>query len=215
MVAPSAERLLRIGLGVLAAVVVTWVAVRIFRGHGGPYSVEAATLSGWTLVTGEPGGPAVIGLTPPQALPASLFRQLLQRTEQPLVAPARPLLPLVLRDEYAESLQGVYSIEDLMAVAKDVNIEAARFEPVCLVRRTESTSAGARELFVVLFESPVFDEFRHQLPPLFPEHAGVAMFEPSALHPMLSVGGTDPDFGRWWPLQIDADEECQARFDVE
>jgi hypothetical protein len=172
--------------------------------------VDAITLAGWTLVTGEPGGPAPVALQPPSQLSSVLLQQLSQRTRQSLMAPARPSVPLVLQAEYAESLQGVWSVDDIVRLARETNLETTRFEPICIGQHTESASGQTHLLFFVVFSAPAFDEFRRQLTPLFPEHGGWGVFEPVALRPVLTIGATDREFGRWWPLAVEQRTDCQA-----
>ena len=106
----------------------------------GPYNVEARELSGWKLVRGEPGDSALLALEPPVPLAAELFRQVLGRRGPALVPPAHPSVPLVLESEYADSLQGALSIEDILNLADDAGLTEARFEPVCLGQRRESVA---------------------------------------------------------------------------
>ena len=199
-------------INVVAVLVVTalsWLIVRTIRSRGA-YSVDAITLSGWTLVAGEPGTPALVALQPPPELSPMLFRQLSQRTRQSLMAASRPSIPLVLQAEYADSLQGVWSVDDIFRLARETNLETTRFEPVCIGQHTESTSGRTDQLFFAVFSAPAFDEFRQQLTPLFPEHGGWGVFDPLALRPILTVAATDRELGHWWPLTVEQRTDCQA-----
>jgi hypothetical protein len=184
-----------------------WVVVRTIRNRR-PYSADAVTLSGWTLVA-EPGAQALVALQPPPQLPSGLFQQLAQRTRLALAAPPRPLLPLVLQDEYSESLQGVWSVDDILKLARETNLETTRFEPVCVGHHTESGGGQTHELFFVEFSSPAFDDFRQQLTPLFPEHGGWGVFNPVALRPILTVAATGDDLGRR-PPAMEQRTDCLA-----
>lgn len=197
------------GVGVLVVVVVCWLAIGAVRARR-PYNVESVELSGWTLETSPPDDPALVALQPPPPLSTDLFQQLFQRTGESLVAPAHPSVPLVLRGEYADSLQGVLSVEDILNKARDLGLETARFEPICMGRRRESAPGRSDALFFVLFEAPVFDEFRDELTPLFPEHAGAFPYEPKALSPILTIAATDRRFERWWPMAAKTELDCRA-----
>lgn len=203
---------LKVGFVALVVLALSWLIVtRSSR----PYSVVAASLTGWTLVVGDPGGPAVVALQPPSELATDLFRQVSQRSGQSLTAPAPGLVPLVLQNEYEDSLQGVLSIEDIMNVARDAGIEDARFEPVCLGQRRESRQGRSGQVFFVVFDAPVFYEFRRRLSPLFPEHAGNGAFDPTGLRPILTIGTTDRDVARWWPLAVEQRSECRASLRID
>jgi hypothetical protein len=174
------------------------------------YAVNHDELRGWTLELAEAAGPAVVALRPPPRLWEDLVKQVSQRAEETLISAEHPALPIVLQAEYADSLQGVMSVEDIMDVARDAGLEMARLEPVCLGRRIERTSRGSGAVFFVVFEAGVFNDFRQQLSPLFPEHAGAALFDPAALDPVLLVGATDRELLRWAPAAIDRPADCQA-----
>lgn len=210
---PSRKTVVNSGLVVLVVAALCWLAVGAIRGRGA-YNVESGELSGWTLVTSPPDDPALVALQPPAPLSTDLFQQLFQRTGEALVAPAHPSVPLVLRSEYADSLQGVLSIEDILNQARDLGLETARFEPVCMGRRRESAPGRSDALFFVLFDAPVFDAFRDELRPLFPEHAGAFPYEPKALSPILTIAATDRHFERWWPMAVKTALDCRASLRV-
>lgn len=194
---------------IVAIAVIAWFAVRAIRSRG-PYRVEDKELSGWTLVEGEPGDTAVVALRPPMPLAAELFQQILGRRGPTLVAPAHPSVPLVLQSEYSDSLQGVFSVEDIMDLARDAGVTDARFQPVCMGRR----QTAAQELFYVVFAATAFTDFRDHLTPLFPEHGGAVPYDPGALRPILTVAATDAEFTRWWPIPFDEHQDCQAALQV-
>jgi hypothetical protein len=206
---------LNVGLAAAAVAVValSWFLVGVIRSRG-PYHVDAVALSGWTLVTAPAGDPALVALQPPPRLATDVFQQLLQRTGRSLVTPVRSSVPLVLRDEYADSLQGVLSVEDILDRARDAGIEAARFEPVCLGQRGESAQGRSDALIFVVFDAPVFDKFRDELTPLFPEHAGAVPYNPKALHPILAIATTCRDVARWWPIALHQQADCVAVLEI-
>jgi hypothetical protein len=195
---------------VLAVVAATWLTRFVLRSRDSrPYEI-GATLSGWTLVEGEPGEPAALALSAPAPLVTNLFRQVQDRTTGTLSAPRRPLVPFVLDTEYADSLQGVYSMDNLMAAARRSGIESARFDPVCMGRHDGPDG----RLYFVVFDSPGFVDARGSLVPMQEEHGGMFPFDPSALRPVLSVAASDDDFMHWWPLAVDDEEDCRATLKI-
>src|SRR5262245_4683193 len=197
----------KFGAGLLVvAVLAAWLGFLVWSAR--PYQVAATDLSNWQLVTGEPGGPILVALQPPAALATALFRQLNERSALPVVAPPRPLVPLVMQREYEDSLQGVFSVDDIMNVARAAGFESSRFEPICAGRHRDMHDGPADEYFYVLFDAPAFDAFRQQLAPLFPEHGGSGIFEPTALHPMLTVAVTE--HARKQQMTGDPRKECRT-----
>lgn len=206
---PAQKVAIKVSFAALAVAAFSWLLVRTIR-NSAPYSVDGAALSGWTLVAGEPGEPALVALQPPSRLTVELFRQVRERTRRSLLSPARPSVPLVLQSEYADSLQGVWSVDDIMNAARDAGVEAARFEPVCMAQRSESTPDRSGQLFFVVFDAQVFYQFRQQLSPLFPEHGGNSTYDPSALRPVLTIAATDREFVHRWPVAVEQRTDCLA-----
>jgi hypothetical protein len=203
----------RIAIGGAALLIAAtcWFLVKAIRDRR-PYHVAPAALSGWKIVPGPPGDLAVVAMQPPAELSASLFQQVAARNKQPLAAPEKPLVPLVLQDEYADSLQGVLSIDDMIEVARGAGLDEAKFEPVCLAERTASRNGHREVELYVMFEAPAFADFRQQLTPLFPEHGGSVAYEPSAVHMMMPVAATDGDTARHPPAGL---PECIGRIEVD
>lgn len=188
-----------------------WLFWRTVRNtNAEPYHVDGAALSNWTVVAGGPGDPALVGLQPPSTLSADLFQQVFKRTSQSLVSPSPAILPLVLKGEYAESLQGVIGVDSIMQLARESELSTARFEPVCMGHRRQSAAGASAELFFLLFRAPAFDDFRQELVPSQPEHGGVGVYDPAALRPILTIASTARDFARWWPIGVDEDIDCEA-----
>ena len=115
----------------------------------------------------------------------------------------------MLQEEYSEGLQGVWSLDDILKLARESNLETSRFEPVCIGRHRESTRGDEHQMFFVVFASPAFEEFRQQLTPLFPEHGGWGVFNPAALRPVLTVASTNREF-RFRPLAVEQRTDCLA-----
>lgn len=161
-------------------------------------------------MTSDGTDPWVVGAKPPESLTAALFQEASRRAGTTLVAPPHPALPLVLRAEFDEGLQGVYGTDSVLRIARDTGIEETMFQPVCLAHRTSSGPSGRVELYFVPFESAAFNQMRVDLVPTEPEHAGIGIYEPATLTPILMVGATDNAFERWWPLQFDRDADCET-----
>jgi hypothetical protein len=196
----------------VVAVVVLALVWSIVRDKGSePYTVDAATLKGWKIVLGQPADPWVVAVEPPAALTASLFKQVSQKIGQPLVAPPHSALPLVMRKEHDEALQGVYGSVDIRRMADGEIDGTTTFQPVCIGHRVASSSSSPGELFFLAFNSPEFNHLRLELQPDFPEHAGTGVYDPGALTPILPIAMTTTEFERWWPIVLDPNIDCQAQ----
>jgi hypothetical protein len=195
----------------IAAVAGTAVVLGILITRGilarSPYKVDEALLSGWKLAAAPPGTPAVVEATPPARLLEQLFRQVSRRTNHPLVQPDRAAVPLVLTDEYSDSLQGALSIQDIISVGEGVGLDSARFEPVCIAERRQE---NGDELYYAVFDAPLFDQFRYELTPLFPEQAGSGVYYPPAVRLIMAVAATSKDVSRWWPIGVNPQNECSV-----
>lgn len=206
---PARKTAVKASLAALAVVALASLVLGVLRGRGS-YTVAADELSGWRLVAAPPDDPALVALQPPAPLAIDLFQQLFQRTGRTLVAAAHPSVALVLRGEYADSLQGVLSTEDILDTARDAGIETARFEPVCMGERRRAASGRSDESYFVRFDAPAFDNFRERLTPLFPEHAGAFPYEPKALSPILMIAASDRELVRSWSKDLHEQTDCMA-----
>jgi hypothetical protein len=206
---PPAKPLIALLLGTATIAALVWTVV--YDTSSARYVVARQALTGWTVAASEGDEPWVLAAQPPAGLSAALVTQLAAGTREPLVAPARAALPLVLRAEFDEALQGVYGIDSLMRVARDVSFEKAVFEPVCVAQRVE----GERRLYFIAFNSALFQELREDFRPAQPEHGGIGVYDPASLVPLLPVAASDSDFGRWWPLTFDRRTDCIAPLFVE
>jgi len=180
-----------------------------------PYHVDRAALSGWTVVLGAPEDPWVVALEPPASLTASLFQQLATKVDRPLVAPRHAALPLVMRPEYDDALQGVYGAMDIQRLARQEMTGGSTVEAVCVGRRADPQNATSGELYFLAVSSPAFDALRLELRPDFPEHAGIGVYDPGAITAVLPIASTDTDFGRWWPIRLQRLTDCQAQVTVD
>jgi hypothetical protein len=180
-----------------------------------PPALPQAALSGWTLVTSDGTDPWVVAAKPPEALTSSLFKEASRRSGRALIAPPQLVVPLVLRAEFEDGLQGVYGTDSVLRIAREAGVETATFRPVCLAHRTANDSGSGRaELYFVPFESQAFNQMRVDLLPAQPEHAGVGVYEPATVTPVLVVGATDASFERWWPMRFDPASDCAADLPV-
>ena len=175
-----------------------------------PYSVDEELLSGWKLAAAPPGDHAVVEAKPPSRLLDQLFRQVSQRTNHALVPPDRAAVPLVLADEYSDSLQGALSVEDILSVGEGVGLDTARFEPICIAERHRENGDKSEELFFAVFDAPLFDQFRYELTPLFPEQAGAGIYYPPAVRLIMAVAATSKDFDGWWPIGVNPQNDCSV-----
>ena len=116
-------------------------------------------------------------------------------------------MPLVLTNEYSDSLQGALSIQDIISVGEGVGLDSARFEPVCIAERRRE---NGDELYYAVFDAPLFDQFRYELTPLFPEQAGSGVYYPPAVRLIMAVAATSKDVGRWWPIGVDPQNDCSV-----
>lgn len=196
-----------VAAAVLVAAGVAWWRVQPDKT---PYTVAPAVLEKWTLVTSDGTDPWVVAMKPPDSLTRSLFAEATRRAGHTLVAPAHPGLPLVLRTEFDEGLQGVYGTDSVLRIARESGVETATFEPVCLAHRTVNRPGGRAELYFVPFVSDAFTKVRVDLVPAQPEHGGIGIYEPSTLIPALIVGSSDADVDGWWPLTFDQARDCEA-----
>lgn len=183
-----------------------WLA----RPDATPYTVPPAALEKWTLVTSDGTDPWIVAMQPPEALTASLFAEASRRAGRSLIPPPHPGLPLVLRTEFDEGLQGVYGTDSVLRIARESGVETSTFEPVCLAHQTVRRAGATAELYFVPFVSEAFTKVRVDLVPAQPEHGGIGIYEPSTLIPALVVGSTEASADGWWPLAFDQARDCEA-----
>ena len=206
MTSPIKSAVAVVALLLVGVAAVWWRA----RPDATPYTVPPATLEKWTLVTSDGTDPWIVAMKPPDALTASLFAEASRRAGQTLVPPAHPGLPLVLRTEFDEGLQGVYGTDSVLRIARESGVETSTFEPVCLAHHTVSRPDGRAEVYFVPFVSDAFTKVRVDLVPVQPEHGGIGVYEPSTLIPAIIVGSTSADVDGWWPLTFDQERDCDA-----
>lgn len=192
----------------LAVVALVWTLGRGFGAH--PLTIPSASLSNWTLVTSDGTDPWVAAAQPPAALTAELLRQVGQQAGQPLVTPRHPGVPLVLRSEFDDALQGVYGVDEVLRIARDSGVDTATFQPVCIARKVSGTGEARSELYFLILDAPAFNQMRIDLSPTQPEHAGIGTYDPGTVTPVLVIGATGGNIDQWWPLTVDRATDCQA-----
>lgn len=193
---------------ILAAAAGAWFIVS--RSNHPPVTLAANAFSTWTLVAGDGTTAWAVGARPSGQVAASLFEQASRQAGRQLTAPAHPAVALVLQSEYEDSLQGNWATDAVLRLARDSGLETAGFQPVCLARRTLDLPRGSADVYFVPFDAPAFHQFRADLTPLEPEHAGIGIYDPATLAPALVVAasGVDPDVVG--PLPFDPAQDCEA-----
>jgi hypothetical protein len=174
------------------------------------FTIPETTLANWTLVTSDGTDPWVVAMKPPEPLLAQLLAELRKRGNQNVAPVPHAALPLVLRSEFDEGLQGVYGTDSVLRIAREAGIESGTFQPLCLAHRTSTGAAGQSEVYFVPFDSAAFNEVRVDLVPIEPEHAGVGVYEPATLTPLLIVAATPGTLDQWLPLAFDRATDCEA-----
>lgn len=176
-----------------------------------PVQVAPTVPERWTLVTSDGTDPWIVAVKPPDTLTASLFAEVSRRVGARLVAPAHPAIPLVLRSEFDEALQGAFGVDSIHRMAADAALDGGKaFEPVCLAHQTVDGAEGRADLYFVPFESAGFNQLRVSLIPEHPEQAGIGEYDPALISPVLVIGATENGFERWWPIRVNRDRDCQA-----
>ena len=204
------QTLVKLGLGLIALIVVPWLFVRTLQDTiAEPYAVEAAALSGWTLVLADPARPAVwaVGLQPPALFRSGLFDQLFDRTMASMTSPLDDVLPIVLGRELGGGPGARPSPEAIRQAADEAGLERARLNPVCMAVKRETFAGRTREFHFVLFDIPEAESFRRRLGELAGEGAGAALGD---LDLILPIAGSDAAFESWWPVVVDRETDCQA-----
>jgi len=200
------RRAFLIGLLVVFVVGLAW----LWRRNRTPMSVtfSATAFTSWPIIVSNGTDPWIAALAPPEAVMSTLSAEVTRRAGRALFAPPHPGLPLVLRTEFDEGLQGVYGTDSVVRMARDAGVDATALQPLCLAHQVRDGSGPRAEIYFVPFESPEFSQLRIDLTPTEPEHAGVGVYEAGTLTPILIVGATDANFDRWWPLRFNAATDC-------
>jgi hypothetical protein len=179
-----------------------------------PYRIRRGDLTGWTLVSSHGSEPWVVALQPPARLAESLRRQVVAKAGPSFHLPDHAAIPLVLRTEYADSLQGERDVDSILKMADADGIQKTIFQPTCVGQRRDPKGSSSEMLFVV-FDAPGFWQLRGNLIPDHQEIAGNGVYDPAALSPILPLALTDDDVERWLPLRVNPLTDCQASLVIE
>lgn len=194
-----------------AAVVAALVLMVALDQRSEPYNIDGHLLTGWKIVTGTAADPWIIAVEPPATLTSSLFQQVSRKVGRTLVPPPHSALPLVMRKEHDDALQGVFGLTDIDRMARGTFSDTSRFEPVCVGHLVDDRNGSKGELFFLAMNSREFNDLRIEIQPDFPEHAGIGIYDAGSLTPILPIATTDKDFERWWPIRLDEAVNCQAQ----
>lgn len=213
-------------VAIAAAVVVgfAFLFLRSIRSsRSEPYKVDPAHLLGWTITVEHAAGrkDPLLMLKPPAALTRGLFSQIFSRYMESLVSPAEAGIPLLLKGEFDETFAGRTTPEALAEVARRAGLDATTVPLRCLAYRRTSEPRITRVVFFVVFGGDAFARWRRELQATLPlMGAGTApagggdRFDPAALSPILFVGSSDADFGRWLPLRANPETDCVAPIEM-
>jgi len=177
-----------------------------------PFTVARRDLSGWTLALASEVDQlgSVLSITPPAGLTPPLSRELFARMGESLHYPPAAM-PVVLRSEFQQAMAGALVPQDLLEAARDAGLESTVFQPRCMAGRRESAPGVVRGVYFLLFDLPVFTQFRERLAErLRAAGRDPSLFDPTALSPVLIAADLDGSFSRWLPLRADPEVDCIA-----
>jgi hypothetical protein len=187
-----------------------------------PYRIDAASLRGWTITVEHATHrkDPLLMLKPPAAFTRGLFSQIFSRYMESLVSPAEAGIPLLLEGEFEGTFAGHTTPEALAEGARSAGLDATTVPPRCMAYRRTSEPRMTRVVSFVIFGDDAFMRWRRGLQATLPSvgpvgpAAGGDAFDAEALSPILFVGSSDADFGRWLPLRANPQSDCVAPIDV-
>ena len=160
-------------------------------------------------------------LKPPAALTRGLFSQIFSRYMESMVSPAAAGIPLLLEGEFEGAFAGRTTPEALAERARRAGLDATTVPPRCMAYRRTSEPRMTRVVLYVVCGGDAFANWRRQLQAMLPPGHGAGApaggegeFDPAALSPILFVGSSDGDFGRWLPLGANPEADCIAPIEV-
>ena len=211
------KTLLKVMIALVAVGVLAVMFVRSARSvRAAPFAIARQDLTGWTLTVAPVDQlDSLLSITPREGLMPPLSRELFDRLGESLHYPPAAM-PIVLRSEFQRAMAGALTPETLLDAARDAGLESATFQPRCMARRRISTPGLVRGVYFLLFDLPVFTQFREQVAErLKAAGADPSLFDPAALSPVLIAADLDGSFSRWLPLRADPDADCFAPIVVE
>ena len=210
--------LLRVAVALVAVGVFAMLIVRSARStRAEPFTIERQDLTGWalTLTSDADQLGSLLSIGAPVELLPPLSRELFARMGESLHYPPAAM-PLVLRSEFEHAMAGALTPEALLTVAHEAGLESAMFQPRCMARRRISEPGRVRGVYFLLFDFPLFTQFREQVAQrLRAEGRDASLFDPAALSPVVIAAALDGSFSRWLPLRADPEVDCFAPVAVE
>ena len=211
------KTLLKVIIALVAVGVLAVLFVRSARSvRAAPFTIARQDLTGWILTVAPVDQlDSLLSITPREGLMPPLSRELFDRLGESLHYPPAAM-PIVLRSEFQRAMAGALTPETLLEAARDAGLESATFQPRCMARRRTSTPGLVRGVYFLLFDLPVFTQFREQVAQrLKAAGADPSLFDPAALSPVLIAADLDGSFSRWLPLRADPEADCFAPIVVE
>jgi hypothetical protein len=210
--------LLKLAIALVAVGVFVVLIVRSAQStRAEPFTIERQDLTGWAL-TFTPDGDqlgALLSITAKAELMPPLSRELFARMGESLHYPTAAM-PVVLRSEFERAMAGALTPEALLTAAQDAGLESAMFQPRCMARRRISEPGRVRGVYFLLFDFPLFTQFREQVAQrLRAAGRNASLFDPAALSPVVIAADLDGSFSRWLPLRADPEVDCFAPVAVE
>ncbi|MDA1094433.1 MAG: hypothetical protein O3A25_14345 [Acidobacteria bacterium] len=206
---------------VVALVAVGLFAVLFLRSvestRAEPFRILQQDLTGWTLTLAPAGDQlgSLLSITPKAELMRPLGRELFARMGESLHYPPATM-PIVLLSEFERAMAGVLTPEELLTAARDAGLESAMFLPQCMARRRISEPGRVQGVYFLLFDLPLFIQFREQVAErLRATGQDASKFDPAAVSPVVLAADLDGSFSRWLPLRADPEADCFAPVAVE
>jgi len=182
-----------------------------------PFTITRQDLTGWTLTLAPEADPldSLLSITPNASLMPPLASELFARMGESLNYPP-PAIPVVLRSEFEHAMAGAITPEALLDGARAIGLESAMFEPRCMARRRISSPGVVRGVYFIVFDVPLFIQFREQVAQqLRAAGRDSSLFDPAALSPVMIAADLDGSASSWLPLRVDPEADCFAPMVVE
>ncbi len=212
------KALVKVAFALVAVAVLTALLVLSARSTGArPFTVARQHLTGWILALPPDADPlgSVLSMVPKAELVPPLGRDLFARMGVTLHYPP-PAMPLVLRSEFERAIAGGLTIEALLDAAREAGLESVTLQPRCMARQRSSAPGAVRGVYFLLFDLPEFTRFREQVAQrLRAAGRDAALFDPTALSPVVIAADLDGRFGGWLPLRAEPEADCFAPVVVE
>ena len=178
-----------------------------------PYVLRDAHLAGWELTLDPPLGPdgPLLALTPPAELPLALFQQVFDRTMESMSTPPAYGITLIRRSEFSGGLAATMTADELLALAREAGLGAARPLPRCVAEVPAADPRDPGRTFFALFDVPELDPFRERVARLVVERGGdPAVFDAAPVVPAVYLAATGREPRGWPQLGAPAEAHCAA-----